>query len=67
MLIAALDDKTATITDEQDAAGSSLRICDLAYNQLVLNLRIAGVLRMVRADQGTGERDYHINRLKEQL
>lgn len=67
MLINALDDKTVCENDKSEFDGEPLRICDLAYNQLVLNLQITGVLRTIRTDQNIDQRDYHIDMLKKQL
>jgi PKD repeat protein len=67
MLVKALDDKTATLDADPDTASNPMRICDLAYNQLALKLRMPDILRVIRPDESVAERDYHINILKERL
>ena len=67
MLLKALDDETLTIDTTPDLAGQPLRICDIAYNQLVLNLQIKDVLRTIGTGMTTDVRDYHIDVLKGKL
>jgi PKD repeat protein len=67
MLIDALDDLTFTTDDNPELVGRPLRVCDIAYNQLVLNLNIQGVLRTIGTGMTEETRDYHINVLKGKL
>ena len=67
MLIDALDDETAYDDKQPQTAGEPLRICDLAYNQLVLGYKIKNVLRTIGTGHSIEVRDYHINILKNQL
>ena len=67
LLIIALDDKTATVEEEPELVGEPLRICDIAYNQLALNLKIRDVLRVIGTGHSTETRDYHIDILKSKL
>ncbi|OHB53896.1 MAG: hypothetical protein A2Y10_14890 [Planctomycetes bacterium GWF2_41_51] len=67
MLIKALDDETLTIDKTPDLVGQPLRICDVAYNQLVLNLKIENVLRTIGTGMTDDVRDYHIDILKGNL
>ncbi len=63
----ALDDKTVCINENPELVGKPLRICDIAYNQLVLNLKIKNVLRVIGSSMNMETRDYHINILKSKL
>ncbi|HBG28290.1 MAG: hypothetical protein A2Y10_03400 [Planctomycetes bacterium GWF2_41_51] len=67
MLIEALDDKTETIDANPEMIGKPLRICDIAYNQIVLNLNIKDVLRTIGTGMTEDVRDYHIDILKNKL
>lgn len=64
MLIEALDDTSDAEDAAPDAAGDPLRICDLAYNQLVLRYQIRKVLRTISEAHNIETRDYHIDILK---
>ncbi|MEN6384979.1 MAG: PKD domain-containing protein [Phycisphaerales bacterium] len=67
MFLAALDDKTETINTNPELVGHPLRICDIAYNQLVLNLKVNNVLRTIGTGMADDIRDYHIEVLKAKL
>ncbi|MFC1676089.1 Ig-like domain-containing protein [Planctomycetota bacterium] len=67
MLKGALNDKADYEDNHPDSIGDPLRICDLAYNQLVLNLQIKNVLRMIGTVHSVEDRDYHIAQLKSKL
>ena len=69
LLVNALDDKTFTEYEENDPEllGAPLRVCDDAYNQLVLRYRIRNVLRTISPAHRVEIRDYHINILKARL
>jgi hypothetical protein len=70
LLIEALDDMTYYDDEEtypEGLSGPPLRICDLAYNQLVLRYRIKNVLRTIGHVYRIEVRDYHINILKDKL
>ena len=67
MFIAALDDASFTVNDNPELVGEPLRICDIAYNQLVLNLKINEVLRVIGTGMSEEIRDYHIDVLKKKL
>lgn len=64
LLINALDDKTFIQNDDPDMEGYPLRICDTAYNQLVLRYKIKNVLRTIGTIHKIEDRDYHIAVLK---
>jgi PKD repeat protein len=64
LLIKALEDKSICQEEDDDVAGDPLRICDEAYNQLVLRYMIENVLRTIGPVHRIEVRDYHINRLK---
>ena len=67
MLISALDDKTSIETESLEIVGEPMRICDAAYNQLVLRYMIPDVLRTIGSVHTLEQRDYHISILKEKL
>ncbi len=65
LLINALDDKTFVDEGDPDIEGTPLRICDLAYNQLVVRYQIKNVLRVIGSLHRVDARDYHITILKD--
>jgi hypothetical protein len=67
LLINALDDKTFIEEDDAEMDGDFLRVCDVAYNQLVLRYRINNVLRTIDYSKSIDVRDYHISILKSML
>ena len=67
ILVEALDDKSFCEEDEPEMLGDPLRICDVAYNQLVLRYKIRNVLRAIGNTHRITTRDYHIARLKQLL
>ena len=73
MLLKALDDRTfsdendESEENQEDVAGMPLRICDVAYNQLVLRYKIKNVLRTIGTAHAIDIRDYHIDILKDLL
>jgi hypothetical protein len=62
-----LDDKAFCEPEVEEVDGLPLRVCDVAYNQLVLRYRIPNVLRTIGTSHSVVTRDYHIDRLKEVL
>ncbi len=60
VLLAALEDKTPCETEAPESEGTPLRLCDVAYNQLVLRYELDGVLRVLGSLHRTAVRDYHI-------
>ena len=67
LLITALNDKTPTRDDNPEMEGIPLRICDIAYNQLVLRYEIKNVLRTIGSVHKPEDRQYHIDILKNML
>ena len=67
LLVNALDDKTFCDPEDPEIDGRPLRICDVAYNQLVLRYRIKNVLRTIGPIHRPENRDYHIAVLKGRL
>jgi len=67
MLVKALDDKTSCENKHPEASESPLRICDLAYNQLVLHYKLKNLLRAISIMHNMEVRDYHIDILKSKL
>jgi hypothetical protein len=65
LLLDALDDQTvAGDAAHPEMMGAPLRICDIAYNQLVLRYAIRDVLRTIGTVHKIENRDHHINILK---
>lgn len=67
LLIQALDDKTVFEKENPEIMGYRLRICDVAYNQLVIRYKINNILRTIGNEFKAETRDYHINILKKKL
>jgi hypothetical protein len=67
LLIRALDDKTYCEQEDPETDGPPMRICDLAYNQLVLRHQIKNVLRTIGPVHRLENREYHISVLKGRL
>ncbi|OGW55641.1 MAG: hypothetical protein A2Y81_01050 [Nitrospirae bacterium RBG_13_43_8] len=67
LLISALEDKTVSGEEDPEVAGDPLRICDEAYNQLVLRYKVKNVLRTIGTGHRVEVRDYHIGILKDKL
>ena len=67
LLIEALEDKTFCEERYPEMSGEPLRICDVAYNQIVLRYMIKNVLRTIGTAHRIEIRDYHINILKSSL
>jgi hypothetical protein len=67
LLVTALDDTARLGADHPDVMGEGLRVCDLAYNQLVLRYDIKGVPRTIGEAQRIEVRDRHIGRLRARL
>jgi len=67
MLIEALDDKSFCEEEYPEMLGEPLRICDVAYNQLVLQYKVKNVLRTLSTAHRIEVRNYHINILKSRL
>lgn len=67
LLVRALDDKTFYEEDNPDLWGVSLRICDLAYNQLVFRYKISDLARVISTAYDIKDRDYHIDILKKRF
>lgn len=67
LLVNALDDKTFCEPEDPEIDGRPMRICDVAYNQLVLRYRIRNVLRTIGPIYRLENRDYHIAVLKGRL
>jgi len=64
LLLKALYDKTFCDPADPEVEGPPMRVCDLAYNQLVLRYRIRNVLRTIGPNDRIEVRDLHINNLK---
>ncbi|MEN6386379.1 MAG: hypothetical protein ABFD79_14440 [Phycisphaerales bacterium] len=67
MLLKALNDKSSSEEKDAEMVGEPLRVCDVAYNQLVLNENVQGVLRTIGTGLAIEDRDYHINILKKKI
>jgi hypothetical protein len=67
LLFNALEDRTVCGEENPEVAGDPLRICDEAYNQIVLRYKIKNVLRTIGPGHTIEVRDYHIDILKDKL
>ncbi len=67
LLTEALNDKTICQELTGESVGEPLRICDVAYNQLVLRYSIENVLRTIGTGHSLDERDHHIQILQSKL
>lgn len=67
LLIEALHDKTVCEQEDPEVDGSPMRICDLAYNQLVVRFQVKNVLRTIGPIHRVDNRDFHIATLKGRL
>jgi hypothetical protein len=67
LLIEALDDKMFCEEEYPEISGEPLRICDVAYNQLVLRYKIPNVLRTIGSSHSLEIRNYHIDLLRDLL
>ena len=64
LLIDALYDQDFCEPELPEMAGLPMRVCDVAYNQLVLRYKIPNVLRTIGVSHSISARDYHIEQLK---
>ena len=67
LLVGALEDKSICEEASPESVGEPLRVCDVAYNQLVLRCRVKDVLRTIGPGHRVEIRDYHIGILKTKL
>jgi len=67
LLIDALYDQDFCEPELPEMAGLPMRVCDVAYNQLVLRYKIPDVLRTIGVSHSIGARNRHIDRLKQIL
>lgn len=67
LLIEALGDKSFAEDETPDMVGEPLRVCDEAYNQLVLRYRVTNVLRTITQAHDIATRDHHIDILKQRF
>lgn len=67
ILMKALNNDSFCEEEHPEMEGIPLRVCDAAYNQLVLRYRIKDVLRTISTIHRIDTRDYHISILKERL
>jgi len=67
LLVNALSDMDycQDVTDE--TLGKPLRVCDMAYNQLVIRYNVENVLRTIGSTHALDVRDYYIALLRRQL
>jgi hypothetical protein len=64
LLIHALEDTSSCEDVLEETIGDPMRICDVAYNQLVIRYRVQGVLRAIGTSHSIMVRDHHIGILK---
>lgn len=64
MLLSALDDKSYCEKEDPELEGEAMRVCDHAYNQMVLRYHIKGLLRTIGPIHRVEVRDSNIKKLK---
>jgi hypothetical protein len=64
LLARALEDKSFAEEETPEISGEPLRVCDMAYNQIVLRYGVRNVLRTISPAHKIETRDYHIDMLK---
>ena len=67
LLVKALDNKKNSEEKSPEIEGFPLRVCDEAYNQLVLRYKVRDVLRTIGNGLSPELRDYHIGVLKKKI
>jgi hypothetical protein len=67
LLVKALDNKKRSEEKNPEMLGFPLRVCDEAYNQLVLRYKVRGTLRTIGNGFNPEVRDYHIDILKKKI
>jgi hypothetical protein len=67
LLIDALDDEAFCEDTDPESIGKPLRICDVAYNQLVIRYKIKKVQRVIGSIHAIDMRNQHIRILKDIL
>jgi hypothetical protein len=67
LLIDVLYDQDFCEPELPEMVGLPMRVCDVAYNQLVLRYKIPNVLRTIGVSHSISARDYHIDQLKQIL
>ena len=65
LLIGALDDQSFGESELPETLGVPLRVCDMAYNQLVLRYKVKDEPRTIGSAHKVEDRDFHIERLKD--
>jgi hypothetical protein len=64
ILTNALEDKSVCEENFTENVGEPLRVCDVAYNLIVLHYEVQNVLRTIGTVHRLEVRDYHIDKLK---
>lgn len=67
LLIHALDDGDYGEASTPESIGEPLRVCDMAYNQLVIRYNVKDVLRTIGTIHSIEVRDFNIDKLKDLL
>jgi hypothetical protein len=67
LLIHALDDGAHCEESNPESIGQPMRVCDMAYNQLVIRYNIQDVQRTIGSIHSIEMRNYHIAKLKDLL
>lgn len=67
LLVTALGDTSTCEEEGEDSVGDPLRVCDVAYNQLVLWDNLTDCLRTIGPAHRMEVRDYHIALLQKRL
>jgi hypothetical protein len=67
LLLNALADQTPCQGEDWNSGGEPMRVCDEAYNEIVLRYRLNGVLRTLSPAHSIETRQYHLAVLKTKL
>lgn len=67
VLIDALDDMSFCEEEHPESIGEPLRICDAAYNQMVIRYKIKNVVRVIGSIHSIDMRNHYIKILKDML
>jgi hypothetical protein len=67
LLFGALGDRSLCDKEDWQSSGTPSRLCDVAYNQIVLRYEIKGVLRTISPSYSIDARDDQIRALKAKL
>lgn len=67
LLVEALDETNYCQDVTSETLGEPLRVCDTAYNQLVLRYKVKNVLRTIGTSHSIDVRDYYVALIRHQI